>query len=185
MKELKTYIEQNSVRLFKYLDNNSLTTIFDKKGFYFDTEAQDKYNAIKDEPHLYVAWASCNEKFLYVGKSFQKGGRWKRAHAYHIGTLAHELLNTKKPFDQNHTNWISSWMDIKSFKTLAEENYSISFKNEVFICFIPFNKYSNLDFKNLEKHEIRKINTFYETELIKAFLADGYVLLNKQQNKNK
>lgn len=179
MKQIKEYITNNNFSLFKTDSNNKLSAQFDNKGFYFSEVANKFYSTIKDEPHLYVAFG--NNSF-YIGKSFQKGGRWKRSHYYHLGILAHEILKTCKSDDQNHSHWVDAWMIKDKFK-IKSDGYSIALKQDVRISFIPFNLYSNKDFKNLTKKEIQDVNKSIEKLLIKSYGDDDINLLNIQNKK--
>lgn len=182
IENLNKHIQNDHVLLFKCDEANSLKAIFDEKGFYLSDIAQKKYDEVKSKPHLYVAFTKCEQGFYYIGKSFQKGGRWKRQHAYHLGTLAYHLLDCIRYDDQNHLHWVDSWMDIKS-KQIFEIPFSIALKESVYIVFIPFDKYSNQDFTTLSKSEIREINTVAETALIEYFKSKKIKLLNIQNNK--
>jgi hypothetical protein len=143
-------------------------------------EAQKKYDLIKNLPHIYVAWSNSDAGHYYIGKSFQKGGRWKRSHAYHLGTLAHHLLDTINKYDQNHAHWIQKWMDSSSLKLMDSKHHSIKLHNPILICFIPFNQYSNQNFDLLRAADIKKINTEIEKQLIQSYLQDNVKLLNIQ-----
>ena len=110
MQLIKNYVKANYSLLFHHQPNNTLTAIFDEKGFSFTLAAQNYYNRIKNHPHLYVAWTNDKNGYYYVGKSYQIGGRWKRSHAYHLGTLAYHLHNIIRYDDQNHAHWIEHWI---------------------------------------------------------------------------
>lgn len=180
MQILKDYVKQNSTLLFKHIESEPLTAIFDNRGFWFTDDTQIIYNQIKHQPHIYVAWS--NDGFYYVGKSFQQGGRWKRSHAYHLGTLAYHLLDTINQYDQNHAQWINNWMQLETLN-IEHNTFKIKIKKEVFISFIPFNVYSNLNPTNIEKAQIRAINTMIEAQLIMTYLDDKIPLLNVQNNR--
>ena len=81
MQLIKDYVKENYSLLFQHQPENTLISIFDNKGFSFTKDAQNNYNLIKNQPHLYVAWTNNEDGSHYVGKSFQPGGRWKRQHA--------------------------------------------------------------------------------------------------------
>jgi hypothetical protein len=180
MNNLKNYVKNNSKTLFKY--NGVITNAeFDNKGFFFAEEAQLVYNRIKKLPHLYVAWTDSEKGLFYVGESNQPKGRWQRSHGYHLGTLAHHLLDTLKPWDQNHQHWIDSWMDVNTLISV-NNNHNIKLYQEVKICFIPFELYSELNHLSLEKTQIRDINIKVEENLIKSYLLDGFELLNIKHN---
>ena len=181
MNVLKNYVINNSKTLFR--SNKIITNaVFDNSGFFFSDSAQLEYNLIKNLPHLYVAWTDGENGFIYIGKSFQPGGRWKRHHAYHLGTLAYHLLGTINNYDQNHQHWIDNWMDINTLN-LGNNIHHIQLFKEVKICFIPFKFYSKENHLSLNKTLIRAVNKKTEEELIKSYLLDGYVLLNKQHNR--
>ena len=86
IENIKQHIENNSVALFMSIPSDSLQAIFDESGFFLSKEAQANYEVIKNEPHLYIAYIPNINGTTYIGKSFQKNGRWKRSHAYHLGT---------------------------------------------------------------------------------------------------
>jgi len=182
--ELLNYILNNESVLFKKAPDNLEFALFDSKGFWFDDVSQRKYNLIKDEPHLYIAFDKTQGGFHYIGKSFQKGGRWKRSHAYHLGTLAHHLLDTIRYDDQNHQHWIDAWMEMDSHEIIENNLNTIKLKNEVFIVFIPFKFYANKDISNLSKEEIKRYNSLAESQVIELFLEQNKNLLNVQRNVN-
>jgi hypothetical protein len=186
LKKIKEYIHENATLLFKTSEEESLKAVFDKKGFWFHENTQPIYNAIKSAPHIYVAF---NKYGYYVGISNQSGGRWKREHAYHLGTLAYHLLGTIRKNDQNHLHWIEAWMEIESVKLHTNQN-AILLKEGVYICFIPFRLY--FEFNNhikgdsvISKNIIKSINKEIETALIQSFIDDGKKLLNVQKLKKK
>jgi hypothetical protein len=186
IKKIKEYIKKNATPLFKTNEEKSLKAIFDKKGFWFHEITQSIYNKIKSQPHIYVAF---NKHGYYIGISNQSGGRWKRQHAYHLGTLAYHLLGTLNKYDQNHLHWVEAWMKIGSKKIDTFQN-AILLKEEVHICFIPFKFYS--EFNNLHKGNslppkniISKINNELETALIQSFKEDGKKLLNVKKSMKK
>ena len=180
MDYIKEYIKHNNFSLFKTHSENILLAQFDSRGFHFTDEANKSYSQIKNQPHLYVAFGT---KALYIGKSFQAGGRWKRAHYYHLGILAHEVLKTCNPKDQHHGHWIDAWMYRESF-TVGSNCNSIVLKQDVRISFIPFNVYSDIEFNILSKDNIKEINKSFEKQLIKSFQngEDDINLLNIQNN---
>ena len=182
MQIIKKYVSENSKLLFEHINKDSKKATFDNKGFFLSNEAQADYNNIKNQPHLYVAWTNSSLGNYYVGKSFQIGGRWKRQHAYHLGTLAHHLLKTIRYDDQNHSHWIDCWMNSDSMSRIEENKYIIELNHLVYICFIPFYIYSNIDYNTLEKSYIRKTNTTIEKQLIQAYKDDNLNLLNVQHN---
>ena len=180
MQSIKNYVRENSTLLFKQNDEIKEFILFDSKGFFLSIESQKKYDLIKNEPHIYVAWSKNDAGHYYIGKSFQKGGRWKRSHAYHLGTLAHHLLNTINKYDQNHAHWIQKWMDSSSLKLIDSKYHLIKLFNPIYICFIPFTQYSNENFDLLTAAEIKTINTEIEKQLIQSYLKDNVELLNIQ-----
>jgi len=182
MQIIKNYVRENSKLLFEYQSESNHIAIFDSKGFFFSAGTQTFYNQIKNQPHLYVSWTENIKGHYYVGKSFQNGGRWKRQHAYHLGTLAHHLHSTIRYDDQNHAHWIEHWMNSDSMNVIDGNTYSIELKEPVYICFIPFTLYSNQDYNTLHKTEVRKINTNIEKQLIQSYRNDNIHLLNVQHN---
>jgi len=181
---LREYIKKNATILFKTDEKNNLEAIFDEKGFWFHPITQSVYDRIKNLPHLYVAFTENGN--YYVGLSNQQGGRWKRQHAYHLGTLAYHLLGTIRYDDQNHLHWIDAWMDITLLKKNKKLN-TIALKETVYISFIPFELYSG--FNNYHqggdlptKGIVRLINKEVESALIKSYGLDGYKLFNVQKN---
>lgn len=183
IQEIKTYVHKNFYLLFNHIENNKLIALFDNKGFYFSTNAKAKYDEIKNEPHLYVAWNKSNNGYYYIGKSFQKRGRWQRSHSYHLGTLAYHILDTIKKYDQNHTQWIRNWMKIDTRHQIDNNLYSIELQEEVYIAFIPFSNYANCNYNTLKNEEIKSINSLYENLLINSYQEDGKTLLNIHKNK--
>lgn len=179
---IKNYVKEHSYLLFKHIENNSLKAIFDNKGFDFTPQAKIAYDRIKSEPHLYVAWTNSKQGHYYIGKSFQKGGRWKREHAYHLGTLAYHLTNNIQKDDQNHAHWILNWMFEQTLTNIGNEQFSINLKKEVFISFIPFNIYSNQHLGDVGKELIKELNHKYEELLRESYKKDGLNLLNVQGN---
>jgi hypothetical protein len=182
MQLIKDYVRESSSVLFQHMPNNVLTALFDTKGFNFTLDAKSNYNIVKNNPHLYVAWTNHENGYYYVGKSFQRGGRWKRSHAFHLGTLAHHLHNTIRYDDQNHAHWIEHWMNEETKAIIGNNLFSITLKYEVYISFIPFDIYSNQDFLRLSKEEIKQINTNMEKYLIRSYLDDNLTLLNVHHN---
>ena len=182
IEKIKDFVKNNSVLLFKFNDENSLITIFDEKGFFFSKESESKYASVKNSAHLYVAFTRSKQGNYYIGKSFQKGGRWKRQHAYHLGTLAYHLLNTTRYDDQNHRHWIDNWLNVDLIR-LDHKPFTIGLKEEVYIAFIPFEIYSKKDINELTREEVRKINSRMEENLIRSYINDGFHLLNIHHNK--
>lgn len=125
----------NPVPLFLALKDDPLVALFDDKGFFFSMEAEKSYQKIKSKPHIYMARFESNDA-TYIGISNQQGGRWKRSHAYHLGGLAHEILETTRYDDQNHSYWVKSWFEIENFQKIRiDSKYRIRMKKEVFISF--------------------------------------------------
>jgi hypothetical protein len=185
LKKIKDYVHKNATLLFKTSEAKSLKAVFDKKGFWFHEITQPIYDKIKSQPHLYVAF---NKHGYYVGISDQSGGRWKRQHAYHLGTLAHHLLDTLRYDDQNHSHWIEAWMKIESLKLDTLKN-TIVLKEAVYISFIPFGLYSEFNNHHIgnsvpPKNITRKINKELEAALIQSFKEEGKKMLNVQNLKN-
>jgi hypothetical protein len=180
MDSLLNYINENSVLLFQHAKDDPCQVCFDTRGFFLSEKATSLYLSLRDTPHLYVAYTNTDSPSAYIGKSYQKGGRWKRSHAYHLGTLAYHLLNCTRYDDQNHQHWIYEWMNIDSLKE-SQNLHWISLKSQIFISFIPFTVYSPTGYDNLEKKEIRKINTKWEAVLMHLFQKKAFKLLNVQQ----
>ena len=187
MHSLLQFIESNSYLLFDHSKGDAQTAMFDSKGFRFSPAAASAYDKIKSQPHLYVAWNESKEGHYYIGKSFQQGGRWKRTHAYHLGTLAYHLLETTRYDDQNHQHWIDAWMVRETLNNRDNGNYSIQLQEVVRITFIPFHIYHDEDYNRMSKKEIRNINTMAEFDLINHFksLTPPVRLLNVQNNTRK
>lgn len=180
MNRIKKFVRDHSVSLFKVSLLNDSLAIFDNRGFEFSMQASTLYSQIKSQPHLYVAFGN---GFYYIGKSFQSNGRWRKGHYYHLGTLAHEILNTIKIGEQRHDHWVNAWM-LRNTAVLTQIPYRIQLRNDVRIAFIPFELYSEgLKFENLEKSVVIRINKEKETELIQSYLDDGFQLLNIQNNR--
>ncbi len=182
--KLKEYVKKNATILFKTDGKDNLEAIFDEKGFWFHSVTQSIYDRIKSKPHLYVAFTK--DGYMYIGISNQQGGRWKRQHAYHLGTLAHHLLDTIRYDDQNHLHWIEAWMETTSLKINNTLN-TIALKETVYISFIPFELYSG--FNNYHqggdilptKGIVRLINKEVESALIQSYSLEVYKLLNVQK----
>ena len=112
--------------LFKSAPEDLLIAIFDAKGFFLSPEAKKIYNRVvyvdgrsfklKDLPHIYAARAASGDNF-YFGISTQKGGRFKRSHAYHLRTLAYQIIHgslRRDLGDQDHSRWIDAWFEAGS-----------------------------------------------------------------------
>ncbi len=160
----------NPVPLFKTRAEDPLKAIFDDKGFYLSAEAEEIYGKIKSEPHLYTARAE-SRNYLYLGISNQPGGRWKRSHAYHLGTLSYQLLGNTRYDDQNHAHWIEAWFENDSIENvLSESLFSIRMKERILISFyapeFPVIK------KDLERTE---------SKLISIALTKGLNVLNRKK----
>jgi hypothetical protein len=76
-------------------------------------------------------------------------------------------------------------MNRNTVKNIDNHNYSINLKERVYICFIPFEKYSELDYKFLSPKKIKAINHDNENKLIKYYQNKGITLLNVQNNNNR
>jgi len=183
MEQILEYIKQNSHCLFKHFENDIFEAVFDNRGFFFEPQTQIVYNGIRNLPHLYVAYSTGENGFYYIGKSFQNGGRWKRSHAYHLGTLAHHLLNTINQYDQNHQHWIDNWMQIETLN-IGINNHTIKLISEVKICFIPFSIYSKNECLN-DIEQIRTYNKSSENKLIEYLNSLDYKLLNVKNVKKR
>jgi hypothetical protein len=177
MQSIINYVGENSDLLFSHAETNTRIALFNNRGFSFTTDAQNTYDQIKNQPHLYVAWTNNENGYYYIGKSYQNGGRWKRQHAYHLGTLAYHLLNTLRYDDQNHAHWIKYWMCSNSMAVIGDNLFSIELKEEVYISFIPFGIYSDQDYYTLEKSKIRQINSQFERQLILIGTKTNFFLM--------
>jgi hypothetical protein len=177
LEKIQNYVQNNSSLLFNHVENNPLLALFNTKGFALSLAAQAAYDKIKNEPHLYVAWADGQNGYYYIGKSFQQGGRWKRQHAYHLGTLAHHLLKTTKSYDQNHAHWIAQWMRPETLQA-DKEPYIIELKQKINISFIPFHVYSSLAHHQLSSQQIKDINAEMEQALIAFYQNAKKKMLN-------
>jgi hypothetical protein len=179
---IKKNVKNNSVLLFRKLEGSNNSIIFDYKGFWLSNEAQQFYNQHKNNPHLYIVSTDTNNGY-YIGKSFQKGGRWKRSNAYHLRDLTCNILDINPNRDNhNHLHWIENWFDINSLEQIENDCFTLGLLKEIKICFIPFNSYSNLPLLGLDKQEIRRINSNIEIEVIRSYLEDGFGLLNIHHN---
>ncbi|HTM64759.1 MAG TPA: hypothetical protein VL093_00415 [Flavipsychrobacter sp.] len=182
MQQIIEYIQQNAYALFQ-TTNGPLTAKFDNRGFFFSHAAQAAYNLIEHQPHLYIAFTA-EFNTAYVGKSFQKAGRWKRSHYYHLGTLAYHLLGTIKPTEQNHSRWIDAWFSVDTM-LLGQDAHSIELLEEVFICFLPFETYYALQDKitpheaDFTVDEMRQINTLVERKFRSWFITNSVNPLNR------
>ena len=142
-------ITVNSVPLFKTKHDNPLIAIFDDEGFFLSNEAENIYKKIRDIPHIYIARLK-NGDWAYIGMSYQKGGRWKRKHYYHLGTLAYQILGTKKEDEQDHSLWIEKWFYPWNGERYIDY-YAIRMKEEIVISFLPLPGASRDHLKMLEK----------------------------------
>ncbi len=160
----------NPVPLFKTKKGDPLEAIFDDKGFYLSPEADEIYRKIKSEPHLYTARAMSGNYF-YFGISNQPGGRWRRSHAYHLGTLTYEILGTTRYDDQNHKHWIDAWFEKDSFENVIPESlYSIRMKEQILISF--YTQEFPVIKRDLERAE---------SKLISIALSKGVNVLNRKK----
>lgn len=173
--EILDYLLENANKLFKTSETN--VAVFDRRGFYLSDETATIYNPLKNKPHLYLAFGN---NYYYAGKSNQVGGRWKRGHAYHLGELTHEILNTKNSYDHNHSHWIVAWMRSETLQN-NQDQFSIQLRDNIQIAFITFDLYApELNETNLTKENIKKINTIKERELIDECKLRNFNLLNIQ-----
>ena len=178
MIEVINFVRSNSKPLFRTTTEDNLLVSFDDKGFQLSDEAKRVYDNIKNDPHLYVAFGS---EWYYIGESFQPGGRWKRGHAYHLGTLAHELLGSKNSVDQKHSHWNQAWMNMTSLQK-SDSGHSIMLNSEVRISFIPFALYGGgMDVSTSSRKVVKSINHDKQNELIRLYVQQGYNLLNVQR----
>jgi hypothetical protein len=176
------YIRKNSFKLFHTNENDSLIALFDKRGFWFDKKTNVEYKKIMSKPHLYIAFSKNKEGYIYIGMSNQNRGRWQRGHSYHLGTLAHTILGTTKSYDQDHKNWVNSWMRIDTL-IMNDKVHSIELKNELYISFIPFELYEK-EVNNISTNFTNKeVNEIIEEKLIHFYKKRGYNLLNVNHNK--
>jgi hypothetical protein len=175
------FILSNSFLLFRCDPNTPLKALFDNSGFFFSEEADGAYREIKNSPHLYVAYSENPDGHFYIGESFQQGGRWKRSHSYHLGTLAHHLLDNILPYDQNHERWVEHWMNTETLE-IAGAQHSILLNKPVYIKFIPFEMYSPHPIGELTRDEIKNINQTAQNELIEIVKNGGFDLLNNHHN---
>ena len=154
---VERYVRAKHFKLFLTEKENDLEAVFDRKGFWIDHETQKIYNGIRNQPHIYVAFTKNKKGYFYIGISNQKGGRWKRSHAYHLGTLAHTFLGTLKNGDQPHFGWVDKWMDEQTINKDIYP-YTVLLKEQVYISFIPFEIYHDVNYKRLSLEEVVAIN---------------------------
>jgi len=150
--ELWKKLMKNPKPLFK-TKKDSITAVFDDRGFFFSKEAKKKYDEIKSEPHIYAARKKDGD-YIYIGISNQSGGRWKRSHAYHLGGLAHEILDTLRYDDQNHSHWVDAWF--KDYQGKSNRYHNIRLKQKVLISFYYPGENTTKD--ELERAESRLIS---------------------------
>jgi len=125
---------RDAVLLFRTLPNASNKAVFDGKGFFLLAEAERVYGSICSEPHIYIARLQ-GGRYPYIGRSLQACGRWKRAHPYHLGGLAHELLGTTRYDDQrSHRLWIGKWFR-KETMSQTSSGFAIEMVEPVVISF--------------------------------------------------
>jgi len=125
----------NPVTLFLTSEDDPLLALFDDKGFFFSSVAQSAYKTIKSEPHIYAARFESGDA-IYFGISNQQGGRWKRSHAYHLGTLAYQILATTRYDDQNHSHWVEAWFRQDTFtNTPSDLKHRIRMRERIVISF--------------------------------------------------
>jgi hypothetical protein len=156
----------NPVFLFRTLPNQPLLAFFDEKGFFLSVEAQEAYNRVKDLRHIYTARLK-SENYFYFGISNQRGGRWKRNHAYHLRGLACEILSTKRYDDQDHSLWVDAWFDPFERQHIGS-NFIIRMKEPVVISFAYQQEASSEELKDAE------------SRLICMARRRGLILLNKR-----
>ena len=174
------FIKKNSFELFHTIENDNLTALFDKNGFWFDKKTKIEYEKIMSKPHIYIAFSENKNGFIYIGVSCQNRGRWQRGHSYHLGTLAHTLLGTKNSFDQNHDHWISKWMKLETIQ-INEKIHSINLKDQIYISFVPIEFYMNdINFTNCLTN--KEVNFEIEKKLIHFYKKSGFNLLNIKHN---
>ena len=125
---------RDTVLLFRTLPDASNKAVFDEKGFFLSAEAERVYGSICSEPHIYIARLQ-GGRYPYIGRSLQACGRWKRAHPYHLGGLAHELLGTTRYDDQrSHRLWIGKWFR-KETMCQTSSGFAIEMVEPVVISF--------------------------------------------------
>lgn len=176
------FIKKKSFKLFLTNENDNLIALFDKSGFWFDKQTKSEYKKIMSLPHIYIAFSSMKDGYIYIGMSNQNRGRWQRGHAYHLGTLAHSLLGTTNSFDQDHSSWIKRWMKLDTMN-INDKIHCIKLKEDIFISFVPLNFYEN-DIKfNAKNLTDRQVNQEIEKRLIHFYKKKGLNLLNIIHNK--
>jgi hypothetical protein len=175
--EIINFVDNESIPLFRTIGGNNLLAVFDNRGFFLSQQAQEVYDKLKHEPHLYVATGN---GYFYVGKSFQLYGRWRRSNAYHLRALTHELLGSNYK-DHRHAHWNRAWMDLATMR-LSDEGHSIMLISEVRITFIPFKIYSGgLNFCDMPKADVKILNHNIERDLIQFYILKNCDLLNVQR----
>ena len=175
IEDILNKIQYTSVPLFKSDHPDNDYAIFDDKGFFLSNQAEEIYKKIKDKPHIYIAYGN---DWYYVGKSNQKGGRWKRAHYYHLGGLAHEINNSIRSDEQRHHHWVDAWMD-KNEILKIDNLKKIRLHSRVYIKFLEFNEYADV----IDGINVRELNTRKEKEIINILRKQNCKLLNIQNNK--
>ena len=132
---LWTRATRDAVLLFRTLPDASDKAVFDEKGFFLSAEAERVYGSICSEPHIYIARLQSG-KHPYIGRSSHPCGRWKRAHPYHLGGLAHELLGTTRYDDQrSHGFWVEKWFRKETMCQTSSGFYAIEMVEPVVISF--------------------------------------------------
>jgi hypothetical protein len=121
------------VPLLRAASDEPSLALFDEKGFFLSQAARKVYDLIKHLPHIYVARLESGTAY-YFGISTQRGGRWKRSHAYHLGGLAHEILGTTRYDDQNHSHWVREWFEPFS-QERREGFFAIRVKERIAVSF--------------------------------------------------
>ena len=171
-------ILENKCLLFRSSEKDSKKLYFDSKGFYLSNEANEQNEQMKDQPHVYLAWSKDETGHFYVGKSFHKGGKWKRQQAYHLGALAQVILGTNNKKDSTHEAWVVHWFQKDTLEKIQEDLYSIMLKEDVYISFVL--PYYDIDeseseyAKDIMQHEVK----LEEQRLYYYLKSKEYKLLN-------
>lgn len=121
------------VPLLRAASDEACLALFDDKGFFLSQAARQVYDKVKHLPHIYVARLESGTAY-YFGISTQRGGRWKRSHAYHLGGLVYEILRTTRYDDQDHSHWVQEW-----FEPFTQErrgtDFAIRMKEMIMVSF--------------------------------------------------
>jgi len=148
----------NPVPLFRTLENDPLVAVFDDKGFFLREEASKVYGEIKSKPHIYVPRFKSSNNAIYIGKTTQKGGRWQRSHAHHLGGLADVILGTANKDNRYRRRWVKPWFEIENFqpKKHTDSMYHIKMRQTVCISFyVPEPPLTNDDLLKAEKRLVQ------------------------------